>query len=180
LNREEKQHVVSDLQKQIEKVKAVVLTNYRGLSVGQMEHLRRRLREEKISYNVVKNTMMKLASKGTDLEKLNPYLVGPTAIAVCHGDPIPLAKILSEFQKAQPRLEIKAGLIEGKVASPEEVKSLASMPGKEVIFGQILGGIQMPAMQLAGVIQGASRQLLSVLQARVDQLAATSVESDQS
>jgi large subunit ribosomal protein L10 len=77
-------------------------------------------------------------------------------------------------------LVIKAGLIEGKVASPEEVKSLASMPGKEVIFGQILGGIQMPAMQLAGAIQGAVQQLLGVLQARVDQLANSSVESGQS
>jgi len=180
LNREEKQHVVSDLQKQMEKVKAVVLTNYRGLKVEQLEHLRRRLREEKISYSVVKNTMMKLASKGTDLEKLNSYLEGPTAIAVCYGDPIPLAKILSEFQKTLPLLEIKAGLIEGKVASPEEVKSLASMPGKEVIFGQILGGIQMPAMQVAGAIQAGIQQLLGVLQARVDQLAASSGEGDPS
>jgi large subunit ribosomal protein L10 len=180
LNKEEKQQVVSDLQKQIEKVKAVILTNYRGLNVEQMGQLRKRLREEKISYNVVKNTMMKLASKGTDLDKLNPYFEGPTAIAVCHGDPIPLAKILSEFQKTQPLLVIKAGLIEGKVASPEEVKSLASMPGREVIFGQILGGIQMPAMQLAGAIQGVAQQLLGVLQARVDQLEASSVESGQS
>ena len=180
MNREEKLQVVSDLQKQIEKVKAVILTNYRGLNVEQMGQLRKRLREEKIFYNVVKNTMMKLASKGTELEKLNAYFEGPTAIAVCHGDPIPLAKILSEFQKTQPLLVIKAGLIEGKVASPEEVKSLASMPGKEVIFGQILGGIQMPAMQLAGAIQGAIQQVLGVLQARVDQLAASSVESGQS
>jgi large subunit ribosomal protein L10 len=176
LNREEKQIVVSDLQKQIEKVKAVVLTNYRGLNVEQLEQLRRRLREEKISYSVVKNTMMKLASKGTDLEKLDSYFEGPTAIAVCHGDPIPLAKILSEFQKTQPLLVIKAGLIEGKVASPEEVKSLASMPGKDVIFGQILGGIQMPAVQVAGTIQGAIQQLLGILLARADQLAASSIE----
>ena len=176
MNREEKQHVVSDLQKQIEKVKAVVLTNYRGLKVEQMEHLRRRLREEKISYSVVKNTMMKLASKGTDLEKLNAYFEGPTAIAVCYGDPIPLAKVLTEFQKTQPLLEIKAGLIEGRLASSEEVKSLASMPGKELIFAQILGGIQMPATQVAGAIQAGIQQLLGVLQARVDQLEAASGE----
>jgi large subunit ribosomal protein L10 len=180
LNREEKQTVVSDLQKQIEKVKAVVLTNYRGLKVEQMEQLRRRLREEKISYSVVKNTMMKLASKGTDLEKLDAYFEGPTAIAVCHGDPIPLAKILSEFQKTQPLLVIKVGLIEGKVASPEEVKSLASMPGKDVIFGQILGGIQMPAVQVAGTIQGILQQLVGVLLARADQLEASGVERGQS
>jgi large subunit ribosomal protein L10 len=171
LNREEKQQVVADLHKQIDKVKAIVLTNYRGLNVEQMEQLRRRLREEKISYAVVKNTMIKLASKGTDLEKLNDYFEGPTAMAVAYEDPILLAKIISEFQKGQPLMEVKVGLFEGKVASPQEVKALASLPGKEVIFGQILGGIQMPAMQLAGTLQAALQQFLGILQARVDQLA---------
>lgn len=176
MNRREKEQVVSDLQKKIEQFKAVVLTNYRGLNVEQMEQLRRRLREEKIAYSVVKNTMMKLASQGTGLEKLRDYFEGPTAMAVCYGDPILLAKILSEFQKAQPLLEIKAGLIEGKVASPEEVKSLASMPGREVIFGQVLGSIQTPGMQVAGAILSAIQQVVSVIQARVDQLASSSVE----
>jgi large subunit ribosomal protein L10 len=177
LNRREKEQVVADLQKQIEQCKAVVLTNYRGLKVGQMTQLRRRLREEKIAYNVVKNTMMKLASKGTDLEKLNDYFEGPTAIAIAYGDPISLAKILSEFQKNQPVLEIKAGLIEGKVASPEEVKSLASTPSKEVLLGQILGGIQMPAVQVIGTIISVLQPVVGAIQARVDQLAASSGES---
>jgi hypothetical protein len=108
------------------------------------------LREEKISYNVVKNTMMKLAAKGTDLEKLNDYFEGPTAVAISYGDPIPLAKILTEFQKTLPSLEIRAVLVEGRVTPPSEVKSLASMPPREVIFAQVLGGIQTPAGQLAG------------------------------
>ena len=177
MNRREKEQVVADLQKQIEQYKAVVLTNYRGLTVAQMTQLRRRLREEKIAYNVVKNTMMKLASKGTDLEKLNDYFEGPTAIAIAYGDFVSLAKILSEFQKNQPILEIKAGLIEGKVASPEEVKSLASIPSKEVLLGQILGGIQMPAVQVTGTIMSVLQPVVGAIQARVDQLAASSGES---
>lgn len=170
MNRREKEQAVSDLQKQVEQVKAVVLTNYRGLKVGQMDQLRRRLREEKITYSVVKNTMMKLASKGSALEKLHDYFEGPTAIAMSTGDPIPLARILSEFQKAQPLLEIKAGWIEGRVSSPEEVRALASMPSREVMFGRILGSIQMSGMQVAGAILSALQQVVGVVQARVDQL----------
>ena len=170
MNRKEKEQVVSELQKQVEQVKAVVLTNYRGLKVGQMDQLRRRLREEKITYSVVKNTMMKLASKGSALEKLHDYFEGPTAIAMSTGDPIPLARILSEFQKAQPLLEIKAGWIEGRVSSPEEVKALASMPSREVMLGKILGSIQMSGMQVAGTILSALQQVVSTVQARVDQL----------
>ena len=170
MNRKEKAQVVSDLGERVKGFQAVVLTNYRGLNVEQINHLRQRLREEKISYHVVKNTLMKLASRGTDLEKLDNYFEGPTAMAISYGDPVLLAKILSEFTKTQPSLEIKVGLIQGKVASPEELKSLATMPSREVLFGQILGGIQGTASQLGGVIYNAVQQALGIIQARVDQL----------
>lgn len=170
MNRKEKEQIISDLSTKIKGFQAVVLTNYRGLNVEQINNLRRRLREEKISYHVVKNTLMKLAFKGTDLEKLNDYFEGPTAIAISYGDPILLAKILSEFIKAQPSLEIKMGLIQGKVASPEEVKALATMPSKETLLAQLLATIQMPASQLLGAMLSAFQEFLSVLQARIDQL----------
>jgi len=170
LNRKEKAQVISDLGERVKEFQAVVLTNYRGLNVEQLSQLRQKLREEKISYHVVKNTLMKLASKGTDLEKLDSYFEGPTAMAISYGDPIPLVKILSEFVKAQPSLEIKVGLIQGKVASPEEVKALATMPPREILFGQLLGGIQGTASQLGAVLYNAIQQVLGILQARVDQL----------
>lgn len=170
MNRKEKAQVVSDLGEKVKGFQAVVLTNYRGLKVEQIDRLRQRLREEKISYHVVKNTLMKLASKGTDLEKLDNYFEGPTAMAISYGDPVLLAKILSEFVKTQPSLKIKVGLIQGKVTSPEEVKALATMPSREVLFGQILGGIQGTASQLGAVIYNAIQQVLGTIQARVDQL----------
>jgi large subunit ribosomal protein L10 len=170
LNRKEKEELISDLSERVKGFQAVVLTNYRGLNVEQLSRLRQRLREEKISYHVIKNTMMRLASKGTDLEKLDNYFEGPTAMAVSYGDPVPLVKILSEFIKTQPSLEIKIGLIQGRVASPEEVKALATMPAREVLFGQILGGIQGTATRLGTVIHNAIQQVLGTLQARVDQL----------
>ncbi len=170
MNRKEKEQAISDLGERVKGFRAAVLTNYRGLNVEQLNHLRQRLREEKISYHVVKNTLMKLASKGTDLEKLGNYFEGPTAIAISYGDPVLLAKILSEFVKTQPSLEIKVGLIQGKVASPEEVKALATMPSRQVLFAQILGGIQGPAIQLGVVIYNAIQQALGIIQARADQL----------
>ena len=171
MNRKEKQQTILDLQKRIEQVQAAVLTNYRGLNVGQMNTLRQRLREEKISYHVVKNTLMKIASKGTDLEKLNDYFEGPTALALSYGEPVLLAKILLEFIKAQPSLEIKVGLIQGRVVPPEEVKALATMPSREVLFSQLLWGIQMSGVQLGGALLSILQQVLGVIQARADQLA---------
>jgi large subunit ribosomal protein L10 len=171
LNRKEKEQIISDFNKKIEGYKAVVLTHYRGLNVDQMNHLRKRLREEKVSYHVIKNTLMRLASKGTDLEKLGDYFEGPTAIAISYGDPILLAKVLLEFIKTQPSLKIKVGLIEGRVAPPEEVKALATMPSREVLLAQILGEIQTSGGQVMGAILSILQQMLGIIQARVDQLA---------
>jgi len=171
LNRREKEQTISDLSKKIEGYRAVVLTHYRGLNVEQMNHLRKRLREEKVSYHVIKNTLMRLASKGTDLEKLNDYFEGPTAVAITYGDPILLAKILSEFIRTQPSFAIKVGLIEGRIAPPEEVKALATMPSREVLLAQILGEIQMSGGQVVGAILSMLQQMLGVVQARVGQLA---------
>jgi large subunit ribosomal protein L10 len=177
LNQKEKKQVISDLAKKIEGYKAVVLTHYRGLKVEQMSQLRKRLREEKVSYHVVKNTLMRLASKGTDLEKLNDYFEGPTAIAVSYGDPILLAKVFLEFVKTQPSLEIKVGLIEGRVTPPEEMKALATMPSREVLLTQILGGIQMTGAQVGGAIIGMLQQMLGILQGRAEQLEKTASTS---
>ncbi len=171
MNRREKEQIVSDFSRKIEGYRAIVLTHYRGLNVEQMNHLRKRLRDEKVSYQVVKNTLMRLASKGTDLEKLNDYFEGPTAIAISYGDPVLLAKILSEFIKTQPSLEIKVGLIEGKVAPPEEVRALATMPSREVLLAQILGGIQMAGGHIVGSILSMLQQMFGVIQARAVQLA---------
>ena len=91
-------------------------------------------------------------------------------MAISYGDPVPLVKILSEFIKTQPSLKIKVGLIQGRVTSPEEVKALATMPSREVLFGQVLGGIQGTATQLGAVIHNAIQQALGIIQARVEQL----------
>ena len=170
MNRKEKEQTIAHLQEQTEQFKAVILTNYRGLNVEQMNQLRRRLREDKASFHVVKNTLMKLVSKGTDLEKIDRYFEGPTAIAISHGNPISLVKSILDFQKIQPTLEIKVGVIEGEVIPGNQMKSVVSLPSREVLLAQILGGIQMPGAQVAGTMVSAIQQLISTIKARADQL----------
>ena len=170
MNRTEKEQTISNLQKQIDRYRGAVLTNFRGLKVEQISQIRQRLRDEKVSFHVVKNTLMKRAAKGTDLEKISSYFQGPTAMAISYGNPVSLVKVILDFVKTQPALEIKVGLIEGAVVAPGEMKSLASLPSREVLFAQILGGIEMPAAQIGGAIQSLFQQVLGVLKARADQL----------
>ena len=128
------------------------------------------MREEKIAFHVVKNTLMKRASKGTDLEKIEPLLRRADRHGGFLWESDSLIKIILDFVKTQPALEIKIGLIEGEVVVPGEMKGLASLPSREVLFAQILGGIQMPAAQICGTIHSLFQQVLGVLEARVDQL----------
>jgi large subunit ribosomal protein L10 len=137
LNRTEKEQTIASLQKQIEQYRGAVLTNFRGLTVEQINQIRQRLREEKVSFHVVKNTLMKLASRGTDFEKVNQYLEGPTAIAISYGNPVSLIKILLDFVKTQPLLEIKVGLVEGQLVSPQELKGIATLPSRETMMAQV-------------------------------------------
>lgn len=170
MNRREKEKIVADFSKKVEGLQAIVLANYIGLNVEQMNSLRRRLKEERIDFHVVKNTLMRLAFEGTELQGLNNYFEGPTAMAISYGDPATLAKIFSDFTKNQPSFEIKVAMVQGRILPPEELKTLATMPSIEVLFAQILAGIQGPAQQVGGAILGALQQIIAIIQARVDQL----------
>jgi large subunit ribosomal protein L10 len=173
LNKQEKQQTISNLQSQIDRYKGAVLTSFRGLKVEQMNQIRQRLREEKISFHVVKNTLMKRAAKGTDFEKVSQYFEGPIAIAISRENPISLVKILLDFVKTQPSLEIRVGLVEGELVPPGEMKSLASLPPREILMAQFLGVLQGPARQLIGGILTSFQEFLYLLQARVDQVASS-------
>jgi large subunit ribosomal protein L10 len=173
LNKQEKEQNIFNLQGQIDRYKGAVLTNFRGLNVGQMNQIRQRLREDKISYHVVKNTLMKRATQGTDFEKINRFFEGPTAVAISRENPVALVKIFLDLLKTQPSLEIKVALVEGEVVSPGELKGIASLPSREVLMAQLLGVLQGPARQLAGDILSTFREFLYVLQARIDQVAAS-------
>ncbi len=160
-----KQAVVSEIKEKIDKAQSIVLLNYRGLNVEEVTELRNKYREAQVEYKVYKNTMMKRAFKELGYEDLDEFLKGPSAIALGMADPASAAKISSDFAKDHEALEIKTGIVDGKVLSLAEVDALAKLPSKEVLIAQVLGGLNAPIQGLANVLNGTIRSLAIVLNA---------------
>ena len=151
---EEKKPVVDEISTHLKDAKSVVLVDYRGLTVEQDTQLRKQLREAGVSYKVYKNTMMRFAFKGTDYEPLDPYLNGPSGCAIVGGDdPIAPARIMCDFAKKADKLEIKGGVVEGKLYDADGIKSLSTIPSREVLLSKLLGSLQAPVTNFARVIK---------------------------
>ncbi|MFX4263033.1 50S ribosomal protein L10 [Pelotomaculum propionicicum] len=163
-NKSEKESVVLEIKEKFETSKAAVLADYRGLNVAESTKLRRRLREAGCEFKIAKNTLASLAAGQVGLEDLKPFLEGQVAIAF-GTDPVAPAKILSEFIREIKKMEIKAGVLEGKVIDARGVKSLADLPPREVLLAKVLGGMQAPMYGFAGVLQGTLRSLVYTLEA---------------
>ncbi len=162
---QEKQKVIEEIKGKVEEAQSVVLVDYRGLNVEELTELRSKYREVGVEYKVYKNTMMRFAFKDAGYEDFNEYLTGPNAVAFGFEDPVQAAKITHEFSKDHEKLEIKAGIVDGKIIGIEEVKSLASLPSKEVLIAQALGGLNAPITGFANVLQGNIRNLVYALDA---------------
>lgn len=156
---------VEEIKDKINRAQSVVLVDYRGLDVAQLTELRSKYREAGVDYKVYKNTMMRFAFKDAGLEGFNEYLKGPSAIAFGFDDPVQVAKITSEFAKENEKLEIKAGIVDGKIIDVDGIKHLANLPSREVLIAQVLGGINSPIQGFANVLQGTIRSLAIVLNA---------------
>ena len=163
----EKQQVVAELKEKLAATKGAVFTNYRGVSVAMDTKLRRKLREAGVEYKVVKNTLTRIAANEAGITGLDQYLEGPTAMAVSATDPVAPAKLISDFIKENKlqSIEIKAGLVEGKVIDEKGVKALASLPPREVLVAKMLGSMQSPITGLVNVLQGNIRNLVYALEA---------------
>ena len=156
---------VEEIKEKISRAQSVVLVDYRGLNVDQLTQLRSEYRKANIEYKVYKNTMMRFAFKDSGLEEFNEHLTGPNAIAFGYDDPVQAAKITAEFAKKNDKMEIKAGIVDGKIINVDEVNNLASLPSREVLIAQALGGLNAPIQGFANVLQGTIRGLATVLQA---------------
>lgn len=163
----QKQSTVAELTEKLSQAKGAVLINYRGLTVAQDTKLRRKFRENGVEYRVIKNTLTRIAAKQIGIEGMEPYLEGPTAMAYSAADPVAPAKIISEFIKESrlQNIEIKAGLVEGKVIDANGVKALANLPPREVLIAQVLAGFQTPIVGFVNVLQGTIRNAVYVLDA---------------
>jgi large subunit ribosomal protein L10 len=164
---QEKLQTVAEIKEKLSTTKGAVLTNYRGLTVAQDTKLRRKLREAGVEYRVFKNTMTRIAAKEAGIEGLDTYLEGPTAIAMSYTDPVAPAKVISDFVKEHKlqALEVKAGLVEGKVIDADSVKALSSLPPREVLIAKALGSMQAPIVGFVNVLSGSLRNLVYALEA---------------
>lgn len=162
---EQKQQVVEEIREKISKSQAVVLVDYRGLNVEEVTELRKKYKEAGVDYKVYKNSLMRFAFKDAGLEDFNEFLTGPNAIAFSFDDPVAPAKITDEFAKDHKNLEIKAGIVDGKIIDIEEIKALAELPSREVLIAQVLGGLNAPITGFVNVLQGNIRNLVYALNA---------------
>lgn len=143
LSLEDKKAVVAEVSEQLKGAQAAMLAEYRGLTVEQMTKLRRKAHEQKVYVRVVKNTLARRATDGTSYECLKDAMVGPLAYAIST-DPVAVAKLLSEFAKDNDKLKIKAAAMSGKLMTLDQVKALATLPGREQLLAQLLGTMQAP------------------------------------
>ena len=147
-----KQPIVQEISETIKDAQAVVVVDYRGLTVAEDTQLRKQLREAGVTYKVYKNTLVSRAVEGTAFESLRDVLEGPSAFAVSTTDATAPARILAEFAKKAPNLELKAGVVDGTYYDTEGIKTIATIPSKEVLLSKLLGSLQSPVTNLARVL----------------------------
>jgi large subunit ribosomal protein L10 len=165
--RPEKVAVVTEVKERMSEAEAVILTEYRGLSVKELQSLRASLTAAGAVYKVYKNTLVRRAADELDWD-LADLLVGPTAMAFVASDVGSAAKALTEFAKAQPLLVLKGGVMGGDVLDDQAVKALADLPSGPEIYSKLAAGINGTARGLAAGIHGTHRSLAYVLQAAID------------
>jgi len=162
---QQKQQVVKELSEKMSSAQAMVFVDYRGLTVEQDTELRNALRKAGVEYKVVKNTLIRFAAKENNLDALEQYLNGPTAVALSAEDPVAPAKVISEFAKKYDKLQIKSGVVDKKVIDVEGVKALAELPPREVLIAKVLGGFNAPISGFVNVLNANIRALVVALNA---------------
>jgi large subunit ribosomal protein L10 len=171
--KEQKVEQVDVLTEKLKKAKVAVLTDYRGLTVSQMQELRGKLRTGNVEYRVVKNTLARRAADAAGYKALESALKGPIAIAFGYEDLSLPPRLINEFVRTtRLKLEVVGGLVEGRVFNRDQVKQLADLPSREVLLAQLLGTLQSPVGQLVGIMQTPLQQLMGVLEAYKSKLEA--------
>jgi large subunit ribosomal protein L10 len=167
-----KEAVVAEITDALGRSVLTILTDYRGLSVPQLQTLRANLRESHADMKVAKNTLTKIAAHAQDISGLDENLVGPTALVFAWKDPAQPAKVLRDFARTSGILSIKAGVMDGEILSAEQIGAIADLPSRDELIARVVGGISAPLYGLVNVMSGPARSLAYVLQARRDQLEA--------
>ncbi|MCQ6276459.1 50S ribosomal protein L10 [Bacillus sp. V3B] len=155
---EQKKQIVVEIADKLKDSKSTVVVDYRGLNVAELTELRKQLREAGIEFKVYKNSMARRAADAVELSGLNDSLTGPNAIAFGNEDVVAPAKIINEFAKKHEALEIKAGVIEGNLATAEDIKALAELPSRDGLLSMLLSVLQAPIRNLALATKAVAEQ----------------------
>lgn len=156
--REEKVQAIEEIAGKLRESQTTVVADYRGLTVAQVTELRKQLREAGVEYRVLKNSLTRLATAKESLTELDQYLTGPNALAFSKDDVIAPAKIIAEFAKKNDKLEIKGGVIEGKVVGADQIQALASLPSREGLLSMLLSVLQAPMRNVALAVKAVAEQ----------------------
>jgi large subunit ribosomal protein L10 len=172
MKREQKEQVVDELTQRLKAAETLLVADYRGLTMPQIDELRTRLLASGARFTVVKNTLTRRAAEAAGADALLALLDGPSAIAFLEtdGDMVAAAKALADSARETRVLEIRGGIMQGRVLSADEVESLAKLPPEEVLRGQVLGAIVAPLTALAGLLNAPLQNLVGLIDARIEQL----------
>jgi len=165
LKLDQKKNIVQDLHEKFLKKKVLIVTDYKGLRVESLNSLRRKLREAGIEYQVVKNTLLRRASTETDVALIQDRFKGPSAIALSYVDPVAPAKVLTQFAKENEKLELRVGVMDGKVIDVNAIKALANLPPREILLSQLLSVMNAVPTSFVRVLSAVPSGMLNVLQA---------------
>ena len=172
MQRPEKEQIVSDLTERLRSSDTLIVADYRGLSVKEIDDLRTKLIEQGADFTVVKNSLTRRAAEAAGADALLALLEGPTAIAFLEegGDPVAVAKALADSAKTTKILAVRGGIMQGRTISAEDVEELAKLPPADVLRGQVLGAVAAPLYTIVGLFAAPLQNLHGLIQARIDQL----------
>jgi len=173
-----KAQTIDELTEQLANAKLVVLTDYRGLRVADLQDLRGNLRKSGGDFRVAKNTLTRIAAENAGISGLETYLEGPLALGIANDDIVGFTKSLSDFARTTRILTIRAGVLDNNVISAEQVEAIATLPSKEQLQSKLLGLLQSPMVRTLGVLTGPSRSVAYVFNARANQLGGEAMAAD--
>ena len=165
MDRDRKETFITDMNGRLKKAKATFLVDYQGLNMEAMDKIREELRKVEVEFQVIKNRLLKLASQDTDNKSIEGYFVGPCAIVLTYNDVVSPAKVLIDLTKDIKTLGIKAGQISGKPMDFNDIKRLATLPGREHLIAQVLSAMQAVPASMVGVLNGIILKMLLVFKA---------------
>ncbi|MDR3556386.1 MAG: 50S ribosomal protein L10 [Syntrophobacteraceae bacterium] len=165
MERSKKEQVIEELREKLGRASAAILTDYKGLTVAEITGLRDSLAAEKIDYQVVKNTLMRLACRETAISVLEPELKGTCAVAIAYGDPSVAAKIIKKFNKSNEKLKLKGAALGSRLINSDQVLALAELPPREELLAKLLGTLNAVPTGLVTVLSGVPRAFVGVLAA---------------